>query len=314
MKKEIKMSEVTAVESVDVEVVEEVQETVMTSGIAAKLMGKVTFSQIDPSLSLAERAPIVREMLQKSHEAEGRLEIIQGELLYEANRNGYWKDYQFTDDTGTTRAYATWDEFCETELNIKRRTSFTRIDTYKTFCVDLPLSPETLEEIDWSKAALITKVINPENYAAILDAISTMTWRQVKAFVSNLKTTEDVSQAASLATQPAAITMEDDESDPGAGGAASAGAAEGDVTKTFSVKMAQSQLENVEVAISECGKLIGSDSKAHCLDVICTDYLTQLDTSTGGDPSQQKLELLARIIERLQANFGVTLSVDGMEE
>lgn len=302
--------ETTAVvdENVDVEVIdEESNEPVITQNVATGIATKkISFAPIDTTLSPEERAPLVRKYLKQAQEAGGVLEIVQGELLFEAKTNEYWKSYEFEDESGTKRPYESWDEFCLEELGIKRRTSFSRIDLYDKYVNELALPSETLEKIQWSKAGLVVKLIDNDNKDAILDAIDSMTWRQVKEFAAALKTSEDVETAKAAVLAPKALT---DESDVGVegDGTVSAGG-EADTVKTFSAKCSPAQIENIEAALATAASVTGSDSKAHNLDTICAEYLAAtVDVSEGGEDA--KMESLARIIDTIQDNYGVVLDI-----
>ena len=309
---EVENEEVENDADVDVEVADEEQEPVISSGITTELASDTfSFAPIDTELTPEERAPLVRDMLQKSQDAEGIIEIMQGELLYEAHKNEYWKEYTFVDDTGTERAFADWDEYVLTDLGLKRRTSYKRMELFDVFVNQLELDVDTLKGIKWSKAGLVTKLVTPENAEAMLEAIGAMSFRQTEQFAKQLKVSEDIDEAKATVLAPKAITDDSDVDIEGGDGTTSGDP--GEATKTFSVKGAAAQLENIEAAISVAASITGSDSKINNLDVICSEYLaTNASNAEGGEDAH--LEAVARIIESVQTNFGIELSIASMPE
>jgi len=265
------------------------------------------FAPIDPSLTPAQRQDRVLQLLDATKSAEGRLDFIQGELLYEASKNGYWKTWTTQDpSTGVSRPFNSWEEFVETRLGLKRRTSFTRIDLYTTYVIKLKVPPEELKEIDLSKAALVTKIVTEDNWPAVSDAIKTMSWTQVADFVKNAKSAASIADAVTATMAPKALPgPAGTEAEAPSGGAATK---DGSGVKTFSVKLEVAQYDNVKAAIQVVKTATGMDSDSMALDVIATEYLA---SSSAG---MKKQEIVSRLISNIEATYGVGLKVESVPD
>ncbi len=284
-----------------------VEAPVKTEGVGAQLASPSTFqfSPIDPNLTEQQRQDRVLELLQQTTEAEGKLDFIQGELLYEASKNKYWEKWTTKDAaTGVTRPFNSWDEFVEEHLGLKRRTAFTRMDLYSTCVVKLQIPVDQLKNLDLSKVAQVTKILTPENYPAVLDALSGMSWAQTKAFVAAVKSTATIDEAKNLVLAPKALPG------PAAEGGASvetpaSGAASKDSegVKTFSQKLTIAQFENVKSAIEVMKTASGVTSDAAALDAIASEYLAS--NSTG----LNKIEVVGRILQNLETTYGVVVEI-----
>jgi len=239
-------------------------------------------------------------------DAGGKLEIVQGELLFEASNNGYWKEYTFTDEGGTERAFESWDEYVGVELGMKRRTSFKRIEVYQKLCVELDIPEETLGKLEWSKVGLVSKHLTDDNWNAVLDALDGMSFRQAEGFNKALKETDDVEEAAaSVHTVKAIAGPEEGEED-------AVGTDTGESTKTFSCKCSATQYESIQAALDAAGGASGSESPANNLDLICTEYLANIPPDAT-DGEEAKVQNLSRIISNLEDAYGVTLAVETVE-
>jgi hypothetical protein len=294
------------VAATDVEAVDAEPETVITTGKGLAIAGNISFAKID-SDDPAVRAGKVRELLQVAADAGGKLEIVQGELLFEANNNGYWKEYKFTDEGGTDRAFESWDEYVGVELGMKRRTSFKRIEVYQKLCVELDISEETLGKLEWSKVGLISKHLSEDNWSAILGALDGMSFRQVESFNKALKETDDVEEAAASVHTVKAIAGPE-EGEDGADGTDT-----GESTKTFNCKCSATQYESIQAALDAAQGSTGSESAANNLDLICTEYLANIPPDAT-DGEEAKVLNLSRIIANVEDTYGVTLSVETVEE
>jgi hypothetical protein len=253
----------------------------------AKLVLHEPFTGINPKLgdtemSLDERSNLCRTVLQQSLEIPYKLEVFQGELLYEVTQGKYWKEWEFDND-GFTRHYESFEEYVEQELGFKRRKAYDLIDIYRTFVVDLALPPAKLGNISWSKARLVTKIVDKDNADEILDKIEDMTVREVKEMAKDLRD-DPLSSSTSSSVEESLVRV------------------------TF--QLAPAQAENLHNAIAIAQTISGSEKPSHNMDLICTDFLAS--ASTGGiEGALAKLETVKSSVERA---FGVKLEIKEMDE
>ena len=136
----------------------------------------------------------------------------------------------------------------------------------------------------------------------------------MEQFAKELKNGEDVAEARATVLAPKALTDESGVGIEGGDGTTSSSASDpGEVMKTFSAKLAPAQLENVQAALAVAASITGSDSNANNLDVICGEYLASNAANVDGG-EDAGLEQVARIIEMVQTNFGVELSIVAMPD
>lgn len=276
-------------------------------GVSTQLIapGTFSFAPIDTTLNPVERQARVLELLDQSTLAGGRLDFIQGELLWEANRNNYWKTWTMEDDNGVARPFNSWDEFVEERLGLKRRTAFTRMDLYTTFVVKLNVPIDQLKDIDLSKAAAVTKIITEDNWPAVLDALKGMSHRQVLEFSKAVKSAPSIEDAKNAVMAPKALAgpAGTDVEAPTTGGAATK---ESEGVKTLSIKLAVAQYDNVKAAIAVVKTSTGTDSDAQALDVLASEYLAS--NSAG----MKKNEVVERLLQNIEATYGVVVKIESV--
>ncbi len=265
------------------------------------------FAPIPAGLDPAQRQAMVLDLLEKTKAAEGRLDFIQGELLFEANHNGYWKTWQMTDGNGVTRPYNSFEEFTEDRLGMKRRTAYSRIDLYSTFVLKLKIPPETLADIDLSKAAAVCKIVKEDNWPAVLDAIKSMSHAKVIEFVKNAKSANTIQEAvdATMAVKALPGPASTDVEAPASSGAASK---DTEGVKSFSVKLAVAQFENVKAALAVVKTATGTDSDAQALDVLASEYLA------ANSAGMKKQEVVSRLIQNIEATYGVVMKIESVPD
>lgn len=276
-----------------------------TEGVSMQIVpsGAFAFAPIDSSLTPEQRQAKVLELLDQTKAAEGRLDFIQGELLWEATNNGYWKTWQMEDTTGVTRPYNSFDEFVEDRLGLKRRTAYTRIDLYSTYVLKLKVPMEQLKDIDLSKAAAVCKIVKEDNWPIVLDAIKNMSHANVLNFVKNAKSANTIQEAIDATLAPKALpgpASGDTAAETPASGASSK---DTEGVKTLSFKLAPAQMENVKAALGVVKTATGTDSDAQALDVLASEYLA------ANSAGMKKQEVVARLIQNIEATYGVTLDI-----
>ena len=238
---------------------------------------------MDVEMSDADRSEMLRNVLQNTLEIPYQLEVFQGELLYEVTRNKYWREWNVTED-GISRKYESFEEYVEQELGFKRRKAYDLIDIYRTFIVDLKLPVDKLKEISWSKARLVTKIVNDENVEDVLKEIEPMTVREVKTMVKEKRKDDPTLKST---------TYSDDE----------------DFVR-IQLMLAPAQAENLHHALETASKISGSEKPSNNIDLICTDFLSST-AATGVEGALIKLDAAKSALERA---FGVKLEIKEMDE
>ena len=266
-------------------------ELVLAKGIASDMWADAASTFIPilrQDMPLAERKDAIRQVMVQSMTIDDKLNLISGELLYEVNKNGYWKEWTFVDKAGgkdETRPYATFEEYCDLELNMKKRKALYLVSIYEKFVVELDLPKEILRDLEWSKAKELVGIITAENAADLMDKIGTMTLKQVIDMAKAMKTSAATSGTSGATAEPVDI-------------------------RRLTFKLTPEQEENVNGALKLAESMTGSDKPGNQLDLICSEF-TAGAVGMGLEGATAKLDL---IIANVQRAFGVTLSVSGMDE
>jgi hypothetical protein len=261
------------------EAAKESRELVVTGGEGMAILagGLSGLPVITKDMSISERRDAIRVILKKTLDMPDRMDVLTGELLYEVHSNEYWKD--FTDKFGEdTRVYSSFEEYSEHELGIKRRKAYYLIKIYTKFVVELGLSLDILRTLEWSKACLVTEIIDADNWIEILDKLKTMSVAEIKAMVKELK-----------------------------GGKASEASPTGTVKRQFVLH--PEQAETVDAAVKLAGTMTGSDKEGFALEMICSDFLTS-SAGSGFEGALTKLEVAIKTLERA---YGVKLTLESVD-
>lgn len=264
----------------------EKSEVVLSSGVAMDLWEESdsTFLPVlKKDLPIAERKTAVRSVIKQVVQVDDKLQLMAGEMLYEINRNEYWKEWTFTDDTGEIRNFKSFEEYLREEIDFGRKKAFDLIKIYQVFVVELGISTEILGELEWSKARLVVNVINEDNWPDIIDMLKKSSVREVKEFVSKTSSPKKTSPAKS-----------------------SKGS---DATISFRAGLASEQAEVVDEAMKQAETMTGSEKTGANLDYICQDFLSGL-IGTGKDGLLSKLDVQITNLERV---FGVKLKVSEVD-
>jgi len=227
-------------------------------------------------LTPEQRREAVREVASQARHADDRLKLVLGELLYEAAANGYYKEWI---NPETEKPFETFEEYVEGELNIKKSTAHYLKKIYKVFVVELDLPTEVLRDLEWSKAAELTKVINAENADELLSKIGSMSVKEVKDLVRAM-------QGKTPTTASVSKEKDDDK-----------------VNITF--KCSPEQAENVKAALELAESMTGSEVPANNIDLICTDFIA----GAAGGGLQGAFSRLDVAVQSLERAFGVKLEV-----
>jgi hypothetical protein len=262
------------------------KELVVVSGVGADIWKESAFvPALRSDMSLAERKESCRELLRTAAKADDYLNLVSGEMLYEVNENAYWKDWTLKDElTGEERPYATFEEYADIELGLKRRKAYYLTKIYKRFVVELEVDREHLKDLQWSKAKIVEPLCTKENVLEILDKIKTMSKTAVEDYAKSLKAGEEGGDAT---TTTEAATEE---------------------FKIMKFKLAPTQYENVETALKIAGQLSGSDKEGNQLDMICSDFVA----GNAGTGLQGALTNLNNSIQNLERAYGVKLNIESI--
>ena len=232
-------------------------------------------------MSPEERRQAVRDVAIKATTMDDRLNLVLGELLYEAAENGYYKEW-INQETG--KNFTTFEEYVEGELNIKKSKAHYLKKIYRVFVVDLDLPTDILRDIEWSKAKELTEVVTKDNAAELLAKCRTMTVKQVKEMVSQL--------LGKPSPSPSSVTAPDDTN----------------IRMPF--VLAPEQAENVKAALKVAESMTGSDKSGNNLDLICTDFLA----GAGGGGLAGVMASLDRNVQSLERAYGIKLEVAGHDQ
>jgi len=145
--------------------------------------------------------------------------------------------------------------------------------------VELDLPTEVLRDLEWSKAAELTKVINAENADELLSKIGSMSVKEVKDLVRAM-------QGKTPTTASVSKEKDDDK-----------------VNITF--KCSPEQAENVKAALELAESMTGSEVPANNIDLICTDFIA----GAAGGGLQGAFSRLDVAVQSLERAFGVKLEV-----
>jgi len=278
------------------EVVEaETTELVQVSGVGADLWKDATnvfVPALRKDMPLAERKVAIRDTLRTAVAVDDRLNLVAGELLYEVSKNGYWKEWDFTDDDGETRKYASFEEYTENEMNMKRRKAFYLISIYEKFVVDLDLPPEVLKDLEWSKAKELTGIITKDSAADLLDKAKGMSVRKVKEFVA----AEKARAKGGEGDGTTAVTEGADGKEP-------------EVATKVTLKLYPEQLENYKTACEAAQKMGAGDKPGAQIDLICSSFLAS-SLGMGLEGGLMTMEAMVKSIER---SFGVELELKSVD-
>ena len=186
--------------------------------------------------------------------------------------DGYWELAQdlnkvWNDTLYIEFGFESWSDYVEKELDFKVRTAQYMISIAGYFGKMSPDVQAWVKSLGWTKAKELVGKVDEESLPA---------WKKKTAGKS-------VSQIIDM------LKVEK--------GAKSATSATPDEFKRRGFKLALPQLENVEAAVAKAKDDAKTDSEAHALDLICTEYLA----------THQGTEGLNDYLARIEKIFGVSL-------
>lgn len=282
------MSEI--VENVVEEVVAPVSSTVTVDGIFFDGLSN-ELALPDKSVPITDRSSALREILKRAAFIDNKLQLAVGEALYEVKSNGYWKDWKVQN---TENNFGSFDQFVETEMKMKKRKSAYLVDIYQTFIVKLGIPKEEINDLEWSKAKEVTKIINSTNWKDIVDHIKPLTVEQTEEYVKNygkLSTTPNIESTPNNIPTPVSTPME--------------------TMKTFKVSLLESHHEALTTALEIAGVLTKSDSVSYRLSMICAEFI---NTYVGHQDVDGFVNRIEDHIKRFEETFGIKLEIVGKRD
>jgi MoxR-like ATPase len=134
-------------------------------------------SRLDETLPRAERCDTVRKILQQTAKTEDRLQLRMAELLTEVHQHRYFLDWGFR----------TFKEFVEAECHFGLRKAQLLVEVYQKFAVELRVPADELRRLEWSKAALVARVINSANRDELLHSLKHLPHRELQAKIQEIR-------------------------------------------------------------------------------------------------------------------------------
>ncbi len=283
---------------------------IKVDGVGLEIFRESSLSLPDSSLSIEDRAKVMRTYVQQVFAVEDKLQIVQSEALYEIQQNEYWKNWDFVDSAGNARKFLTFDEYVESELSYSRRKAYNLLSIYKKLVIELALPKEKIASIEWSKAAFVLKIIDSSNWADVIEKITTSSKTEVEAWAKSYGKPKAIAATPTVTTTETKVNPET--------GALETVVVETPVNsptgtvntteetfKSFKVSLLTEQKELVEKAMKLAKDQTSSESPGHALSLICAEYLT----SHAGSTFEDYLGRLSFHIENLEKVFGVKLEV-----
>ena len=225
----------------------------------------------EPLDNLSSRsAEEITDIIRKLDVAIDLGKFRQAQLLSHMNEN-----HRFTELTNpnTGEGYRTFEDYCEIAVSMAKRTAQYRILVHDKLIVKLQVPPETIEEIGWSKAAIV---------AQKMDNISAQHWLE---------------EAKARSARELTAMVRDPERDP----------ADRLPLSTMTLRLTDSQMENIEAAIDNASKVCSHRNRSILLDYICLQFNADAVFSAGSSNMDSQLEWF---IQRMESTFGVKLRVE----
>ncbi len=139
------------------------------------------FPHLPPELTRQWRADAIREILHIHSKTVEHLHRRLGELLWEVKERKYFRDWGFE----------SFKDYLDTEFSFGLRKGQMLVNLHDTFARRLGLSGERLDQLPWSKAALVCRVATESNIDEILQDIEHLTYSQLKAKYRVAKSTSE---------------------------------------------------------------------------------------------------------------------------
>lgn len=133
--------------------------------------------------------------------------------------------------------YDSFEDYVEQRLGFKRRKGKYLVAIWQKFRIELGLEPKKLGRIGWWKSSIISPVVTLDNHEEWINKARRMKSRELQ---------KEVAKAL--------------------------GSGSSDELKSYTVKLSETQYANVDAAVKQGMREVGSDAKGNALDLICTEF------------------------------------------
>ena len=187
--------------------------------------------QVPPGRKSIEekRAEIVRRQMDQIKGNIRKAMYKVAELLFEISEEKHYKKW----------GYSRFEAYVEEEVGMSSRKAYELLSIWRCLVKDLNISPNEIQKLDWTKAAVIARVADENNIKVWMDKARTMSARKLL----------DEARAA--------------KSDGPL-----------DLLKSESFSLYQPQQDTIHAALNLAKKKTGSDKKGHNLEMICLEFIS----------------------------------------
>lgn len=196
--------------------------------------------------------------------------------------------------------YASFEEYCEKEVGIKKRTGQNLRYAYYWFEISLTLPRELKEQIrdlGRSKVYILSGFVNQDNVMSWVEKAKEMTTGELKKAV----------RAANAALKAGASSNDPEEGDQDDYAASDEKESDEkvppapDEMHTLHFSLYKPQFETWTSAFEQASKMSKSDKQGHNLEMICQDFLSNNDFSKEGE------ETVSLYLAKMERRLGVKL-------
>jgi len=179
--------------------------------------------------------------------------------------------------------YATFDDYSETELGMKRGKAYYLAQIWGELHVNAQIPEDKIAQIDWSKA----KELAPLAKAGGITVKNVDEWVKKAKLQPVHQFTQEVKSAKAAHVSGTANPPE--------------------TVYRITVGLFEEQHKNYQIALAAAGKLAESTKTGHLWDMICLEFNAQYAGKTGGDRKTS----IKRYVAMMERAFGVrTIVID----
>lgn len=249
--------------------------------------GNLVLPKFSDDMSIEQRSETARQGALAAVSLQAQNGVLTGHYLYEVFENEYWRSWTFEDETGERRNFKNFNEYCDSELDMKSRNARYLVEVYKKYVVDLGLPSDVLKDINWTKALALKDVIDEENWQDLFEQTEEMSVAKTKQFVKDIK---------------AGGSADDDDAEGSTGTRAESEAGE---KHRVSFSLTDDQFESYEAALEIAKGLTNSDVLATNMDAIFVEFTT----GAIGTDLNAKMASLESALQNLQRVYDVKLKI-----
>ena len=176
-----------------------------------------------------KRAEIVRKEMDQIKGNIRKAMYKVAELLFEIREARHYKLW----------GYSRFEAYVEEEVGMSSRKAYELLSIWRCLVNDLNISPQEIQKLDWTKAAVIARVANENNIKLWMEKARTMSAR---------KLLDDARAAKSNGPS--------------------------ETLKSESFSLYRPQQDTIHRALNLAEKKTGSDKKGHNLEMICLEFIS----------------------------------------